>query len=103
MILGDRGHLVPLGSLAPRDPLARGVLLAVWDMKAEKGRRGPRGHQVQMAPLGRQALWVCGAPLDVRGQRVCVGSPDLWGRLACWDPQDRRDLQVPWVHLASQG
>lgn len=50
VMLEDRAHLELLGSLAPLGPLARGVLLAAWDEKVEKGRKVLRGSQVLTGP-----------------------------------------------------
>lgn len=50
VMLEDRVLLVLLGNPAPGGPLARGVLLATWGKKAEKGRKVPRGSQVLMVP-----------------------------------------------------
>lgn len=50
VMLEDRVRLALLGSPGPQGPLERGVLLASWVQKAEKGRKGPRGSQVLMGP-----------------------------------------------------
>lgn len=50
VMLEDPARLELLGSLAPLGPLARGVLLAKWDEKVEKGRKVPRGSQVLTGP-----------------------------------------------------
>lgn len=98
-----RVHLAHLGNLAPAGPPARGVPLAAWALKAEKGRRALRGCPAQMGPLGKQALWGLGDPQDARDLRVCAGSLALWVRLACWDPPERQAHLAPWDPLASQG
>lgn len=87
VMLGPRGRLVLLGSLAPRGLLERGVPQAAWVEKAEKGTKVPRGSRVLMGPQGGQALWGHKGPLDVQGLRAFRGSPALWENRASWDPQ----------------